>query len=40
MIAGAKGAYDEAMQSTAYDEYVETQQAAERTASVDSPEGP
>jgi hypothetical protein len=30
-IAGAMAAYDEAMHTTAYDEFVETQQQADRT---------
>jgi hypothetical protein len=35
-IAGAMAAYDEAMHTTAYDEFVETHQQADRTVPVTS----
>lgn len=35
-IGAAMAAYDEAMHSTAYDAFVETQQQAERTATLES----
>ena len=37
-IAGAMAAYDEAMHSTAHDQYVEIQQQAHRTIPIPAPD--
>ena len=37
-IAGAMAAYDQAMHSTAHDQFVEVQQQADRTTPIPTPE--